>query len=218
LRYPGRQSWDPERPPLRLVGQANDGEPDDAALVRACLAGEDWAAAAVWHRYAPMVYGVLDRALGSSSESDDLTQEVFWRVFAAFRRLRDPHALRSFIYSAAIRILRWHLRTKRIRRVLALSDSGDLPDRASPGQDSEGRELLERFYRLLNGLSANDRTAFVLRHIEGLTLDEMAVAMGTSLATVKRRVRRASEQVTTLAKADSDLVPYVLGSGGADES
>jgi RNA polymerase sigma-70 factor (ECF subfamily) len=218
LRNPGRQSWGPYRPPLRLVGQPAEGEPDDAALVRAVVGGEDWAATAVWHRYAPMVYGVLDRALGSTVESDDLTQEVFWRVFAAFRRLRDPNALRSFIYSAAIRILRWHLRSKRIRRILTLSDSGDLPDRGAPGQDSEGRELLGRFYRLLDTLSANDRTAFVLRQIEGLTLEEMAGATGASLATVKRRVRRASQQVATLAKADPDLAQYVLRGGAADES
>jgi RNA polymerase sigma-70 factor (ECF subfamily) len=218
LRHPWRQSLAPRRPPLRLVGQADDGQPGDAALVRAFLAGEDWAAAAVWHRYAPMVYGVLDRALGSTSDSDDLTQEVFWRVFAAFGRIRDPDALRSFIYSAAIRILRWHLRTKRIRRILTLSDSGDLPDRGSPMTDNEGRELLERFYRLLDVLSANDRTAFVLRHIEGLSLEELAIATDASLATVKRRVHRASLQVTSLAKADPDLASYVLRSGGADES
>jgi RNA polymerase sigma-70 factor (ECF subfamily) len=214
----GQQSWGPRRPPLRLVGQPGEGEPDDAALVRAVLRGEDWAAAAVWHRYAPMVYGVLDRALGSTVESEDLTQEVFWRVFAAFRRLRDPGALRSFIYSAAIRILRWHFRTKRIRRILTLSDSGDLPDQGGPGQDSEGRELLNRFYRLLDALSANDRTAFVLRRIEGLTLEEMATATGASLATVKRRIRRASQQVAMLAKADPDLAQYVLRTGGTDES
>ena len=94
-----------------------------------------------------------------------------------------------------------------------------MPDRAAAGQDAEGRELLERFYRLLDALSANDRTAFVLRHVEGLSLEEMAVATGASLATVKRRVHRASEQVTRLlAKADPDLVSYVLRSGGADAS
>ena len=205
------------------AAQSDDTAPsdpvyDDAALVRACIAGEEWAAAAVWRRYAPMVYGLLDRALGSASESEDLTQEVFWRVFAAFGRLRDPQALRSFIYSAAIRILRWHLRSKRVRRILLLSDSDEMPDGTSAGQDNEGHELLERFYRLLDSLGANDRTAFVLRHLEGLSLAEMTVATGASLATVKRRVYRASEQVTKLAKADPDLALYVLRAGGADES
>jgi RNA polymerase sigma-70 factor (ECF subfamily) len=164
-----------------------------------------------------MVYGFLDRALGSSGESEDLTQEVFWRVFAAIRTLREPTALRSFIYSSAIRMLRWHLRSRRVRRIFTLSDSGDLPDRASPAADSEGRELLVVFYRLLDKLSANDRTAFVLRHVEGLSLDEIVTATGASLATVKRRVRRGSQEMDVLARAHPELVHYVARAGGSDD-
>jgi RNA polymerase sigma-70 factor (ECF subfamily) len=201
---------------LRLVPGDRAGDASDATLVRSLLAKEEWAATAVWNRYAPMVYGFLDRALGSSGESEDLTQEVFWRVFAAIRSLRDPTVLRSFIYSSAIRMLRWHLRSKRVRRIFTLSSSGDLPERASPAVDSEGRELLAVFYRLLDTLSANDRTAFVLRHIEGLSLEEIVCATGASLATVKRRVRRASQDIAVLAKAHPELAHYVDRSGGSD--
>lgn len=218
MAYLRRPWWGVSRhPQLRLVDQAQLAEPDDTALVQAASAREQWAATAIWNRYAPMVYGLLDRALGSAGESEDLTQEVFLRVFAAIGKLRDPSALRSFIYSAALRMLRWHLRSKRIRRLLTLSDSGQLPDRASAATDSEGRELLRRFYRLLDTLSANDRTAFVLRHIEGLSLQEIVIATGASLATVKRRVRRASNEVGTLAKADPELVHYFVR-GAADDS
>jgi RNA polymerase sigma-70 factor, ECF subfamily len=205
-------------PPLRLVLASEAPEPDDTTLVRALAAREEWAARTAWSRYAPMVYGLLDRALGAAGESEDLTQEVFLRVFAAIRTLRDPSALRSFIYSTAIRMLRWHLRTKRIRRLLTLSDSGKMPDRASPAADSEGRELLQRFYRLLGTIGADDRTAFALRHIEGLSLEEMAKATGASLATVKRRVRRASKRVAVLAKADPDLIHYFVRGGACDDS
>jgi RNA polymerase sigma-70 factor, ECF subfamily len=219
-----RPSWNVGgRPaPVRLVPRDGEPEPDDAALVRGLAASEDWAARTAWNRYSPMVYGLLDRALGSAGESEDLTQEVFWRVFAAVHTLRDPNALRSFIYSAAIRMLRWHLRGKRIRRLLMLSDSGDLPERASPAQDAralaEGRELLVRFYRLLDRLGADDRTAFVLRHVEELSLEEISRATGASLATVKRRVRRASQQVAVLVKEEPDLVPYFVRAGGTHEA
>jgi RNA polymerase sigma-70 factor (ECF subfamily) len=214
----GRALWGPGgHPTLRLVPGAQAGEPNDVALVRGLWAKEEWAATAVWNRYAPMVYGFLDRALGSSGESEDLTQEVFWRVFAAIRTLREPTALRSFIYSSAIRMLRWHLRSRRIRRIFTLSDSGELPDRASPAADSEGRELLVVFYRLLDKLSANDRTAFVLRHVEGLRLDEIVTATGASLATVKRRVRRGAQEMDVLARAHPELVHYVARAGGSDD-
>jgi RNA polymerase sigma-70 factor (ECF subfamily) len=199
-----------------LVPRDRIEELSDVALVHALWADEDWAATAIWNRYAPMVYGFFDRALGSSGESEDLTQEVFWRVFAAIRTLREPSALRSFIYSSAIRMLRWHLRSRRIRQIFRLSDSGHLPDRASPAADSEGRELLVVFYRLLDALSANDRTAFVLRNVDGLSYDEIVKATEASLATVKRRVRRASQAMAILAKAHPELVYYAARSGGSD--
>jgi RNA polymerase sigma-70 factor, ECF subfamily len=205
-------------PPLRLITPEESAESDDAALVRGLLAREEWAARTTWNRHAPMVYGLFDRALGSAVESEDLTQEVFLRVFAAIRTLRDPNVLRSFIYSSAVRMLRWHLRSKRVRAVLTLSPSGKMPDRASPGADSEARELLERFYRLLGTMSANERTAFVLRHIEGLSLGEMMDAMGASLATVKRRVRSASQRAALLAKADPDLVHYFVRGRASDDT
>ncbi len=205
-------------PPLRLVPASEVSETDDPTLVRGLAAREEWAARTTWNRYAPMVYGLLDRALGSAGESEDLAQEVFLRVFAAIQTLREPSALRSFIYSTAIRMLRWHLRSKRIRRLLTLSDSGSLPDRASPGADSEGRELLERFYRMLGTMGADDRTAFTLRHIEGLRLEEVVTATGASLATVKRRIRRASKRVAVLAKSDPDLMTYFVRGGARDDS
>jgi RNA polymerase sigma-70 factor, ECF subfamily len=205
-------------PPLRLVAQREATEPDDPTLVRGLVAREEWAARAVWNRYAPLVYGVLDRALGSSSESEDLTQEVFWRLFAAIGKLRDPSALRSFIYSCAIRMLRWHLRARRVRRFLSLSESGDVPEQATQASDAEGSELLVRFYAMLDTLSANERTAFTLRQIEGLSLQEIVDATGVSLATVKRRIQRASLQVEKLAAADPNFADYVVRPAGSDES
>jgi RNA polymerase sigma-70 factor (ECF subfamily) len=208
----------PLRTPLRLVMPSEGVDVDDMTLVRALVAREDWASRVAWIRYSPLVYGVIDRALGSAAESEDLTQEVFYRVFAAIHTLRDPNALRSFIYSSAVRMLRWHLRSKRVRRLLTLSDSGTLPEASSPPQDSEGRELLRRFYSLLDTLSADDRMAFVLRHIEGLSLEEIVMATRASLATVKRRIRRASEGMAKLAKADPDLVHYFARTGGSHDS
>ena len=218
MSNPFHPSGPPSRLRLRLVAPQEEDLPDDAALVQAVVAGEAWAARAVWNRYSPLVYGVLDRALGSASESEDLTQEVFWRLFASIRTLRDPNALRSFLYSSAIRMLRWHLRKKRVRRFLALSDTGEVPEAHAQATDSEGRELLARFYRMLDKLGADERTAFVLRQVEGLSLQEIADVTGTSLATVKRRIRRACDVIEKLARAEPEFAEYLGDSGGDDDT
>jgi len=161
-----------------------------------------------------MVFRLLERGLGPDGEAEDLTQDVFLSSFAGIPKLRDGDALRSFIYSVALRTLKWELRRRRVRRILRLSDSGQLPDLPARGSDSEARQLLAHFYALLEKLPVNDRTAFVLRHIEGLKLEEIAERMGVSLATVKRWVGRASRDVTALVETDPELSARVGGRGG----
>jgi RNA polymerase sigma-70 factor (ECF subfamily) len=200
--------------PVQLVTPGVEPVLDDADLVRAFSNGESWAARAIWNRHAPMVYRLLERALGPNGEAEDLTQDVFLRTFASLPSLRDLEALRSFIYSVALRTLKWELRRRRVRRILRLSDTGQLPDLPVRGVDSETRQILARFYALLEQLRVNDRTAFVLRHMEGLKLEEIAERLGVSLATVKRWVGRASQDVSALIAADRELSAHFRERGG----
>jgi RNA polymerase sigma-70 factor (ECF subfamily) len=193
------------RSPVQLVTPGAEAPTEDAELVRAFTDGDGWAARAIWRRHAPMVFRLLERGLGPHGEAEDLTQDVFLTTFARLPSLRDGEALRSFIYSVALRTLKWELRRKRVRRILHLSDDGQLPEVPIRGADSEGRQILARFYALLDQLAVNDRAAFVLRYMEGFKLEEIAERMGVSLATAKRWVGRASRDVSALVEADPDL-------------
>jgi RNA polymerase sigma-70 factor (ECF subfamily) len=164
-----------------------------------------------------MVFRFVDRALGPSGEAEDLLQETFSRIFSSVGRLRDPSALRSFVFSVAVRTLRSHLRMRRVRRWFAVSETGDVPDVSHPGADTEARALLRRFYRLLDELAPDDRAAFVLRQIEGFSLEELAQATGASLATVKRRVSRASQRLAELVEDEPDLRKYMVWDEPSDE-
>jgi RNA polymerase sigma-70 factor (ECF subfamily) len=199
--------------PIQLVTTGAEPDPDDAELVRAFTSGESWAARAIWRRHAPMVFRLLERALGPEGEAEDLTQDVFLSTFAKLPQLRDGDALRSFIYSVALRTLRWELRRRRMRSILHLSNNGQLPDLPVRGTDTEARQLLAHFYALLEKIAVHDRTAFVLRYMEGFKLEEIAERMGVSLATAKRWVARASRDVSALVEADPDLSAG-LGEGG----
>jgi RNA polymerase sigma-70 factor (ECF subfamily) len=72
---------------------------------------------------------------------------------------------------------------------------------------------LTRFYAVLEELGANERTAFVLRHMEGLKLEEVSEHMDLSLATVKRLLRRAAERVSALVERDHELSSYARERG-----
>ena len=200
--------------PVQLVTLGGEPALDDADLVRAFANGEGWAARAIWSRHAPMVFRLLERALGPNGEAEDLTQDVFLRTFARLPELRDIDALRSFIYSVALRTLKWELRRRRVRRILRLSDNGQLPDLPVRAVDSEARQILARFYALLEQVGVNERAAFVLRHMEGLKHEEVAERMGVSLATAKRWVSRASQDVSALVEADVELSAQFRERGG----
>ena len=200
--------------PVQLVSVGAEPGLDDADLVRAFSKGESWAARAIWTRHAPMVHRLLERALGPNGDAEDLTQDVFLRTFAALPGLRDHNALRSFIYSVGLRILKWELRRRRVRRILYLSPTGQLPDLPARAVDSEARQILARFYTLLEQLGVNERMAFALRHMEGCKLEEIAESMGVSLATVKRWVSRGAQSVSALVEADPELAAYFRQGGG----
>ncbi|WP_437336617.1 RNA polymerase sigma factor [Sorangium sp. So ce394] len=197
--------------------EAERGGLDDGALVRALVAGEPWAAAAVWNRHAPKVFRIVARVLGPGADAEDLTQDVFASVFSKVPELRDPDALGSFIVSVTLRLLKWELRRRRVRRILHLSEGAELPEQAVEPVDSEAREALGRLYAILDTLNADDRTVFVLRHMEGMSLPEIAEAAGVSLATVKRRLSRATELVSSRVEHDASLAGYCKKGTARDE-
>jgi RNA polymerase sigma-70 factor, ECF subfamily len=174
----------------------------DTELARALIGGEAHAAELAWERYAPLVHRIVSRAIGPDAEVEDVTQEIFYRLFSRIGTLRKPEALRSFVISFAIRIVKWELRRRRARRWLTLSETGEVPDEQLMVMDAESRYSLRRLYALLDRLSTRERLVLVLRHVEGMTLEEIAEAMELSLATVKRGLRRASLRIAQMVDAD----------------
>ena len=184
-------------------------------LVAALGRGEPWAAQEVWDRHAPSVRRLMARALGPRPEVEDLTQEVFMRVFSRVGALRDAGALREFVIAVAVNALKRELRRRWVRRKVLLSDSGSIPEIETPGVDAEAREALARCYAILDKLNARERAAFVLRYMEERTFEEVATGLGVSLSTAKRLVNRSSERVSKHVGSDEGLRSFFDGRGNA---
>jgi RNA polymerase sigma-70 factor (ECF subfamily) len=195
--------------PLSLVvGQSRQDTSDDE-LFRGLVAGEVWAIAEAWHRFAPMVYVMAERCLGTRPEAEDVCQEVFCRVLRKVNTLRDPSCLRSFVYSFAVRVVRSALRRRKVCSWLSFEEPEALVDLSWKTLDVESRDLLRRFHLLLDRLSPRDRLVFVLRRMESMTIEEIASHMKISESTVKRSMTDASERLSRWVNADpglSDLV------------
>ena len=193
-----------------LAKQQHAADLDDAMLASMAANGDPEAHTAIWDRYAPLVRGIVRRSIGPESEVEDLVQEVFLRFYRNLSLLRNPGALRSFIFAISLRVTISELRSRRVRRWLRLTDNGTQPTcaRCVPPADFEAREAVSGLYAILDRLDPRDRMAFVLYHVEGLELTEVAEALNVSLATVKRRLARIASRVFAMAESDQRLVQY----------
>lgn len=207
---------DRQRSPLSVVPAGSKDDPSDADLARALIAGEDGASTAVWNRFAPLVYRIAHRALGRDSDAEDVTQEVFFRLFSRIGTLREPTAFRSFVVSFAIRIVKWELRRRRARHWLTFWEPERLPAALTFDGDPESRDVLRRFYTFLDQLGARDRLVFALRHMESMTLFEIAEALEISLSTAKRSLASASLRVSKWIDGDADLLAFFEKRRGGD--
>jgi RNA polymerase sigma-70 factor (ECF subfamily) len=195
-----------------VVG-AHRGDVADRDLVIGLIAGEAWAMAETWQRFAPMVLMTARRSLGSRTEAEDVAQEVFLGVFRKVKTIRDPDSLRSFIYSFAVRALKAELRRRKVRGWLPFMPEEPL-DFGFRTLDVEARDLLRKLYALLDRLSPRNRLAFILRRMESMTVEEIAVTMDLSISTVKRSIAHASNRLSRWIDADPGLAGLRKGQWG----
>ncbi len=168
---------------------------DDAALVRAALLGQAWAQREIWRRFAPMVYGLFRRALSPRCDHDDLTQEVFLRVFRNLGSLERASAIRSFVYSVAVRVVSEEVRRFAWRRRISERQRDLSTPSTSPPANFEVRETLLFVQRILGGMGDKYRAVFVLRYVDGMDLEEIALGLRISRSSVKRYLAKSLASV-----------------------
>lgn len=181
---------------------------DACELVRGLKAAEPWAERALVRGETAHVERMLVRMLGFSAELDDLIQEVFIRAFARIAELREPESLRAWLGSIAVFVAREAIRRKRRRRWLVFLATEERTEPPTDGASLEARTALRVFYEVLDGFAADERIAFTLRFVEGMELSEVADACQVSLATIKRRLKRASDDFYLRGRARAELVDW----------
>ncbi|HLK93546.1 MAG TPA: sigma-70 family RNA polymerase sigma factor [Polyangia bacterium] len=170
----------------------------DAELVRAAAAGERAAAAVAWSRYAPASRRCLRVRLGQRDDIEDLLQDVFVAFLKSVHRIRNQEALGPYLLAIAATLARLEVRRRRTRRLVALSDTGEVPEVAAPPVDFDGRESLLGLERALGRMPARVQAGYCLHHLDGVELREVARRLGVSLSTTKRAVSRARARVRRL--------------------
>ena len=174
----------------------------EAVIVQKCAAGDEAACSGLVAEYQRMVVQLAINLLGDREEALDLSQEVFLRVFRTIHRFRGQSSLRTWIYRIAVNQARNRHRFWRRRH---RADQVSLDDRAAahgawlrgggpaPDRVLAQKELAERLTRALDHLPFDQRTAIVLREIDGLSYEEIGYSLGLAVGTVKSRLTRARQ-------------------------
>ena len=146
---------------------------------------------AVFRRYSPYVASIGLRLLGRDDELDDLVQDVFWEAHRGLSRVRDAHAIKGWLARICVRRAVRRLRRARLRTWLSFDVLDHEPSGVSPEASPETQAEVAQLYRELEKLPVLARAAWVLRHLEGQSLDDIAAACECSKSTVQRRLRDA---------------------------
>ena len=189
------------------------GPMSDALLVAAIRAGRPNVGDQLFERYGEYVERLIVRVLGLDTEVPDLINEVFARAFERMDQLEDATALKSWLGSIACFTARSFLRDRRSRRrFLNFFAPEELPEIPVSGAPVECSLALARTYRVLDMLSVDERIAFALRFVEGMSLGEVAYAMDVSVGTVKRRLTAGKKRFVREAERDPLLRDLIQNS------
>ncbi len=175
--------------------------------------GDEEAFATLVRRFQDRVLGLAYRYLGDRNAAEDLAQEAFLRVYRAKDRYEPRAKFSTWLYRIVVNLCLNELRWRKGRKAVALAVSTetssnlniDTEDEEAPDpvRALEERELAEKIREIIAELPENQRIAILLNKYEGLSYQEVAEAMETSVMAVKSLLTRAR------VKIKERLVPYL---------
>src|SRR6059036_2759225 len=180
-----------EAPSQGVTEMVNNGSPDVEVVAR-ILGGDGEAFGILIRRYEPGLLRFATRMLGNPDAAADAVAESLVRAYRHLAQCRDPGRLRSWLYRITGNRCRSHLARRRTNDI-SLSDAPPLSDASDSWAVLERGEQVALVERALNALPAEKREAFVLKHVEGMSYEEMAAVTGARIPTLKMRVHRARE-------------------------
>ena len=169
----------------------------DAMLVRRVLDGDTAAFTTLVDRHAAACTRFATRMLGNREDAEDATQETFLRAYRSLARYEERQTFRTWLFQILINRCRTAaVRRQRRHRMFLVDDSAIAAASVRPAVDAG--DLRAELKRAIDALDPDQREAFLLKHVEQLSYDEMAAATGIGVSALKMRVMRACERLREL--------------------
>jgi RNA polymerase sigma-70 factor (ECF subfamily) len=166
----------------------------DLAILRKAQRGDERAFSIIVRSYETPVFNYVLRLVGDRSLAEDLTQEVFLRLYQGLPSFSLRSRFTTWMFQVTKNRVLDELRAseRRPRTVLAIEDAPSLEVLDAP---LESLEEMDAVWRAINALNVDLRMALLLRDVVGLSYAEIADSLEITLATVKWRIYKAREEV-----------------------
>jgi RNA polymerase sigma-70 factor, ECF subfamily len=166
----------------------------DPGILRKAQRGDERAFSIIVRAYETPVFNYVLRLVGDRSLAEDLTQEVFLRVFQGLPKFSLRCKFTTWLFQVTKNRVLDELRAseRRPRHLVALDDIAPLEVMDAP---IERGETVDALWRAIEGLSTDLKMALLLRDVAGLSYTEIADALEVTLATVKWRIYKGREDV-----------------------
>jgi len=175
---------------------------EDRELAEKIEKGDTDAFRRLFESYKDLVYSISLRISGSREEAEDITQDVFIRIFDSIGKFRWEAKLSSWFYRITVNTCLKRERRRRLEKLVSLEslfgEEEDLlpaSEEETPDRQVEQVETGRIVRQAIRRLPARQRTAIVLQRYEALSYEEIAQAMAISLYAVESLIHRAKENL-----------------------
>lgn len=165
----------------------------DAELIERILEGDRELYSVIVGRYQEMLYRYAFGMVQDSDTAADLVQDSFVKAYTSLSGCRDRHRFSAWIFRIVRNRCTDHLRGPSRKQVGLEVDSPYLSAQGGPEDDFERDETRAAVDHALAALPEAQKEAFLLKHVEDLSYEEMADLVGVGVSALKMRVMRARE-------------------------
>jgi RNA polymerase sigma-70 factor (ECF subfamily) len=166
----------------------------DAAAVRRVLDGDSDAFSILVSRYGDRYVRYASQMLGNREDAEEALQDAFVRAFRSIRNCEDPSRFGAWLFQILINRCRTAGARRGRREQTFVRDEIALMT-ASSEHPADNRAMGEEIHRALAMLDADQREAFLLKHVEGLSYEEISEVTGAGVSALKMRVKRACDHL-----------------------
>jgi len=178
-------------------------EGNDHAIIRAVLAGEKDAYGALVARHSQNVFRVAYRITGDEADADEVVQEAFLRGYQRLESFESRSEFGTWIYRIAVNCALNMINKRKVEATYQIGEETDpsqhqvqvADSAASPERSLLSREIEALQRTAMRSLTATEKTAFILRHMEGRNTTEIADALHIAPNAAKQAVFRAVQKL-----------------------